>query len=198
MRNIRLTLAYDGSGYAGWQTQPNGLSVQSAVESGIREFTGLPVTVLAAGRTDAGVHALGQVASFRTESPIPCRGFCAGLQKFFPSDILVLDAVEVDLDFHALSGAADVEQASVFNAGGTGCFTRAAGQAAVEVQLRAGCGGSAFQHLLDQINPPPWRVEFVAEYLVGRTRSAAEAAMHAFTQDRIGLAALRCVLDEVG
>lgn len=105
MRNIRLTLAYDGTHYVGWQIQPNGVSVQSAVEAALREFSGCEASLIAAGRTDAGVHALGQVANFRTESPIPCRGFCAGLQMFLPDDILVRGAEEVDLAFHATHAA---------------------------------------------------------------------------------------------
>jgi tRNA pseudouridine38-40 synthase len=105
MRNIRLTLAYDGTGYVGWQIQPNGISVQGTVEAAIREFTGFETSLLAAGRTDAGVHALGQVTSFRTESAIPCRGFRAGLQTFLPRDILVRDADEAPLSFHATHAA---------------------------------------------------------------------------------------------
>jgi tRNA pseudouridine38-40 synthase len=105
MRNIRLTLAYDGTGYVGWQNQPNGVSVQSAVEAAIREFSGSSVSLIAAGRTDAGVHALGQVANFRTESPIPCQGFKAGLQTYLPRDVLVINAEEVPLDFHATYAA---------------------------------------------------------------------------------------------
>jgi tRNA pseudouridine38-40 synthase len=105
MRNIRLTLAYDGTGYVGWQNQPNGTSVQSVVEAGIREFSGAKVSLIAAGRTDAGVHALGQVANFQTESAIPCQGFRAGLQTYLPRDVLVVDADEVPLDFHATYAA---------------------------------------------------------------------------------------------
>jgi tRNA pseudouridine38-40 synthase len=105
MRNIRLTLAYDGTAYVGWQYQPNGVSVQSVVEAGIREFSGAKVSLIAAGRTDAGVHALGQVASFQTESAIPCQGFRAGLQAYLPRDVLVVDADEVPLDFHATYAA---------------------------------------------------------------------------------------------
>lgn len=105
MRNIRLTLAYDGTRYVGWQMQPNGVSVQSVVEAAIREFSGCEASVISAGRTDAGVHALGQVANFRTESAIPCRGFVAGLQSFLPDDILVRGADEVPLDFHATYAA---------------------------------------------------------------------------------------------
>ncbi len=105
MRNIRLTLAYDGTGYVGWQNQPNGTSVQSVVEAGIREFSGTKVSLIAAGRTDAGVHALGQVANFQTESAIPCQGFRAGLQAYLPRDVLVVDADEVPLEFHATYAA---------------------------------------------------------------------------------------------
>jgi tRNA pseudouridine38-40 synthase len=105
MRNIRLTLAYDGTGYVGWQSQPNGVSVQSVVEAGIREFSGVKASLIAAGRTDAGVHALAQVASFQTESAIPCQGFRAGLQAYLPRDVLVIDADEVPLEFHATYAA---------------------------------------------------------------------------------------------
>jgi tRNA pseudouridine38-40 synthase len=105
MRNIRLTLAYDGTGYVGWQNQPNGTSVQSVVEAAIEEFSGAKASLIAAGRTDAGVHALGQVANFRTESAIPCQGFRAGLQTYLPRDVLVVDADEVPLDFHATYAA---------------------------------------------------------------------------------------------
>jgi tRNA pseudouridine38-40 synthase len=105
MRNIRLTLAYDGSRYVGWQIQPNGVSVQSVVEAGLREFSGCEASVISAGRTDAGVHALGQVANFRTESAIPCRGFVAGLQAFLPGDVLIRGADEVPVDFHATYAA---------------------------------------------------------------------------------------------
>jgi tRNA pseudouridine38-40 synthase len=105
MRNIRLTLAYDGTRYVGWQMQPNGASVQSVLEAAIREFSGCEASLISAGRTDAGVHALGQVANFRTESAIPCCGFVAGLQPFLPDDILIRSADEVPLDFHATYAA---------------------------------------------------------------------------------------------
>ena len=105
MRNIRMTIAYDGFSYVGWQVQPNGPSVQVAVEKAIRKLTGQDVNVLAAGRTDSGVHALGQVASFRIDSPIPCEGFRKALVKFLPPDIAVRDVVEVPEDFHATFSA---------------------------------------------------------------------------------------------
>ena len=105
MRNIRLTLSYDGSDYVGWQKQPNGRSVQSTVESAIERLTGETASVLAAGRTDAGVHALGQVANFRTECNLPCDNIRTGLQHFVPPDIAIREAVEVPLEFHATYSA---------------------------------------------------------------------------------------------
>ncbi len=101
MRTILLTLAYDGSGYCGWQVQPNGLSVQAVVEQALAEFTGETVRATASGRTDAGVHALGQLVSFSTASDIPEIGFRLGLQSKLPEDIIVQDAVEVPLGFSA-------------------------------------------------------------------------------------------------
>ena len=101
MRNIRIRLAYDGTNYCGWQVQSNGASIQAAVEKSILLLTGTPSALVAAGRTDAGVHAIGQVAHFRTESTIPVAKIRPGLQSYLPRDISVLDAEEVALDFHA-------------------------------------------------------------------------------------------------
>ena len=105
MRNIRLTLAYDGTAYVGWQVQPNGLSVQAVVEEAIERLIGRRVRLYAAGRTDAGVHALGQVANFRTDVAIPCHGLRAGLQRLLPSDVAVCEVAEVAPDFHATFSA---------------------------------------------------------------------------------------------
>jgi tRNA pseudouridine38-40 synthase len=105
MRNIRLTLAYDGGDYVGWQVQPNGRSVQAVVEEAIQKLTGESVRILAAGRTDSGVHALGQVANFRTECNIPCENVRKGLQTFLPNDVVVLKACDVPLEFHATYSA---------------------------------------------------------------------------------------------
>ncbi len=105
MRNIRLTLAYDGTSYVGWQVQPNGPSVQAAVERAAEQLTGETVRLLAAGRTDSGVHALGQVANFTTESTIPCEKIRLGLQNFLPDDVVVRDVAEADPGFHATYSA---------------------------------------------------------------------------------------------
>ncbi|MBX3443326.1 MAG: tRNA pseudouridine(38-40) synthase TruA [Planctomyces sp.] len=104
-RNIRLTLAYDGGAYAGWQVQPDRPTIQRTVEEAIWSLTGERVSLLAAGRTDAGVHALGQVANFRTASPIPPQKWRPALQSKLPPDIVIRDSREVPLDFHATFAA---------------------------------------------------------------------------------------------
>ncbi|MEQ9409486.1 MAG: tRNA pseudouridine(38-40) synthase TruA [Fuerstiella sp.] len=105
LRNIMLTVAYEGTAYCGWQVQPNGLSVQECLERATERLTGTRSRVLCAGRTDAGVHALGQVASFRTASGIPGPQFRRGLQRFLPDDITVVAAREATPEFHATYSA---------------------------------------------------------------------------------------------
>lgn len=104
-RNIRLTLAYDGTNYVGWQVQTNGLAIQSVVERAIEKLTGTYSSVLSAGRTDSGVHALGQVASFHTTSLIPPENFRTALQVHLPRDIVILDSQEAPPGFHATFAA---------------------------------------------------------------------------------------------
>jgi tRNA pseudouridine38-40 synthase len=105
MRNIGLTLAYDGTNFCGWQVQSNGPSIQAEVERAVEKLTGIHSGVLSAGRTDSGVHALGQVANFRTASRIPADKFRPALQTFLPHEIVVLDSYELPLDFHATFSA---------------------------------------------------------------------------------------------
>ncbi|MCA9070099.1 MAG: tRNA pseudouridine(38-40) synthase TruA [Planctomycetaceae bacterium] len=105
MRNIRLILAYDGGDFVGWQVQPNGRSVQAVVEQAIQKLTGETVRVMAAGRTDSGVHALGQVINFPLAHSIPCDRIRRGLQNFLPSDVVVVNADEVPPEFHATYSA---------------------------------------------------------------------------------------------
>ncbi len=100
-RNIRLKLAYDGTNYVGWQVQKNGLAIQEVLERAIEKLTGEKCPVLSAGRTDSGVHALGQVANFHTTSAIPAHNFRPALQDFLPRDIVVLESCEVPAEFHA-------------------------------------------------------------------------------------------------
>lgn len=100
MRTIRLVLAYDGTGYHGWQIQPNGISIQECLEKKISLITGETVNVLSAGRTDAGVHALGQVAAFRTASRHAPEVFFRALNATLPDDIRILAADEAPNAFH--------------------------------------------------------------------------------------------------
>ena len=100
-RNIRLTLEYDGTRYHGWQRQKNALSIQAVIETALARITGEAVCLTGSGRTDAGVHALGQVANFITGSTVPRRAFLHGLNSLLPMDIAVLQAEEVPLGFHA-------------------------------------------------------------------------------------------------
>jgi tRNA pseudouridine38-40 synthase len=101
MRNIRLLLEYDGAAYHGWQRQKNALTIQEVVETALAKLTQEPVKLLGSGRTDAGVHALGQVANFHTESSIPLQAFVKGLNSLLPRDIAVLEAREAAPEFHA-------------------------------------------------------------------------------------------------
>ena len=100
-----LTIAYDGTNYCGWQVQPNGMTVQERVEQAIEKLTGTRTRVYCAGRTDSGVHAIGQVASFRTDANIKATQFRRGLQRFLPYDISIVQAREVSPDFHATFSA---------------------------------------------------------------------------------------------
>lgn len=100
-RTIRLTIAYDGTAYCGWQIQPNGDTVQQQIETAIEKLTGHRSSVLCAGRTDSGVHALGQVASFRTGSRIDAAQFRPGLQNFLPDDIVLINSSDAPAEFHA-------------------------------------------------------------------------------------------------
>ncbi len=104
-RNIRLLLEYDGTRYHGWQRQQGDLSIQQVLEEALQRLTGEGVKLIGSGRTDAGVHALGQVASFRIASAIPLKAFHEGLNSLLPYDIAVLEAQEAPLEFHARKSA---------------------------------------------------------------------------------------------
>ena len=101
MRTILLILEYDGTAYAGWQVQPNGLAVQEVVEKALAEILGHAVRIHSSGRTDAGVHARGMAAHFQTETNLPIKAFREGVNTFLPQDIAVREVREVPADFHA-------------------------------------------------------------------------------------------------
>ncbi|MEA4846229.1 MAG: tRNA pseudouridine(38-40) synthase TruA [Clostridiaceae bacterium] len=101
MRNIKLIIEYDGTNYCGWQVQENGPTIQGSIEKALFKLTGENITVHGSGRTDAGVHARGQVANFTTESSIPQEKFAYALNNKLPGDIVIKESEEVPLDFHA-------------------------------------------------------------------------------------------------
>jgi tRNA pseudouridine38-40 synthase len=104
-RNIRLLLEYDGTRYHGWQRQRGDLSLQQVLEEALQRLTGAEVGLIASGRTDAGVHALGQVANFHTQSTLPLKAFHEGLNSMLPYDIAALKAEEAPPEFHARKSA---------------------------------------------------------------------------------------------
>lgn len=105
MRNLRLTLSYDGAEFAGWQVQPGRTTVQGALASAIGRLSGENVLPQGSGRTDAGVHALAQVASFESASSIPTENWLRALNDILPPSIRVLEVAEAAPEFHARKSA---------------------------------------------------------------------------------------------
>jgi len=101
MRNVRLWVAYDGTGFAGWQRQAGAATIQELLEDAVALLTGERVTLHGAGRTDSGVHALCQSAHFRSEAGLPADRFAPALNTFLPAAIRVLGSAVVPDDFHA-------------------------------------------------------------------------------------------------
>ncbi len=101
MRNIKLTLAYDGTDFSGWQAQPGQTTVQGALTDVLERLTQIRPATYAAGRTDAGVHAAGQVVNFKTQSPLAVEEFQQACNALLPSSIRVNSAEEVSPDFHS-------------------------------------------------------------------------------------------------
>ncbi len=100
MRRIRVTLSYDGTDFHGWQVQPGLPTIQLALETVLAEIEGAPVHVNGSGRTDAGVHALAQVAAFSIANPIPAENLKKAMNRLLPRDIRVLEAAEASENFH--------------------------------------------------------------------------------------------------
>ena len=101
MRNIKLIISYDGTGYCGWQLQKNGKTVQEAIEKSIQKTFSEKRRVHGASRTDAGVHAKGQVAHFKIKADVPVKNISPALNQNLPNDIVVLKAEEVSENFHS-------------------------------------------------------------------------------------------------
>jgi tRNA pseudouridine38-40 synthase len=101
MRRIKLWIQYDGTDYAGWQVQENATGIQNVIEEALFVLTGERIRLTGAGRTDKGVHALGQVAHFDTNSRIPGDKWHYQLKPILPDAIRVIGSAETDLSFHA-------------------------------------------------------------------------------------------------
>src|SRR5258706_9735964 len=126
MRNLKLTVSYDGTRFVGWQRQAEGESIQGLLEDALSRFEGGPVTVHGAGRTDAGVHALGQVASASVTFTHPLETLLRALNAQLPEDVRVLHVTEAAADFHARFSARSKTYRYHLRAGGVGDpFTRA-------------------------------------------------------------------------
>ncbi len=100
MKRIKIIVAYDGTNYCGWQIQPNGLTVEEVLNKKISALTGEDIHIIGASRTDSGVHALGNVAVFDTESRIPGERMAYALNQRLPDDIVIVSSEEVAADWH--------------------------------------------------------------------------------------------------
>ncbi len=105
LRNIRLTLEYDGSGFCGWQIQPSARTAQGVLEGALGELLGCQHRVVAASRTDSGAHARGQVVSFHTRSQLPATRILMALNAILPEDVVVREACDAALEFNARRSA---------------------------------------------------------------------------------------------
>jgi tRNA pseudouridine38-40 synthase len=101
MRNIKLLIEYDGTNYQGWQVQPKGPTIQGALEEKLELLIGESIRLFGSGRTDSGVHALGQVAHFKTQSRMDIRAMQRALNSLLPPDIVIREVEEVEEGFHA-------------------------------------------------------------------------------------------------
>src|SRR6202020_2100471 len=100
MRRIKIVVSYDGTDYHGWQVQPGLPTIQGALEQVIAGIEGRPVQLAGSGRTDAGVHAMAQVAAFSIENPIPVDNLRRAVNRLLPPTVRVLEAAEMHADFH--------------------------------------------------------------------------------------------------
>lgn len=105
MRNLKVTLSYDGAEFSGWQVQPNAITVQGTMASAIGRITGEKVLPQGSGRTDAGVHALAQVMTFVTESSVPTGNFLKAMNDILPASVRVLEVMDAPAEFHARHSA---------------------------------------------------------------------------------------------
>lgn len=101
MKNVKLTIEYEGTNYHGWQSQINALAISDVISTSLTKLTGETCNLIGSSRTDVGVHALGQVANFKTTASIPGDKYSYALNSFLPRDIVIRKSEEVDLNFHS-------------------------------------------------------------------------------------------------
>ena len=100
VKRVKLVVAYDGTNYCGWQVQPNGITIEEVLNKKLSKLTGENIVIIGASRTDSGVHAMGNVAVFDTESPIPPERFSYALNQKLPDDIVIVKSEEVPSNWH--------------------------------------------------------------------------------------------------
>lgn len=101
MRNLLLTISYDGSNYHGWQVQKNAVTVQEVFQNAVKKLFNQNIDIKGCSRTDSGVHANKYCVSFKTDTNIPCENIVMALNSYLPDDIAVLNCAHMDIDFHA-------------------------------------------------------------------------------------------------
>ena len=100
MKRVKLTIAYDGTNYCGWQIQPNGITIEEVLNKALSKMLGEEIVIIGASRTDSGVHAMGNVAVFDTDTTIPAEKIAVALNQRLPDDIVITKSEEVPPDFH--------------------------------------------------------------------------------------------------
>jgi tRNA pseudouridine38-40 synthase len=167
MRNFKIILEYDGAAYCGWQRQDNGISIQEVLEKTIGLITGEEITVIGSGRTDAGVHALNQVANFQSGTRLSAEILYRGINGLLPPDIAVKELEEAALEFHAQHDArGKIYIYRIYNS-----------------RLRRPVGRNYFW----QINYPLdlARMEKASQYLIGRHDFSCFCATGSRVKDRV-------------
>jgi tRNA pseudouridine38-40 synthase len=125
MRNLKLVIEYDGTHYQGWQSQNNGLTIQDVFEKALSQILNQKIRLNGSGRTDSGVHALGQVANFKTESTLETNALLKGTNSLLPPDILIKSIEEVPENFHArFSATSRIYEYRIWNAPQPSVFCR--------------------------------------------------------------------------
>ena len=166
MRNFKMVVEYDGTSYCGWQRQENGISIQQVLEETIRLITCEKVTVIGSGRTDAGVHAINQVTSFRSDTRLPAEILSRAINGLLPQDIVVKALEEVAVDFHAQHDARG--KVYVYRI----CNKR----------LRSALGRNYFWFIHHPLDLP--LMEQAAQYLIGRHDFSSFCATGSHVKDR--------------